>query len=239
MYLAPASGHPGSVESPPNPPAPRRLGLFGGSFAPVHRGHLHAARAAREGFRLDRVILVPARRPPHKPGRRLVEGRQRLAMLERTLELLGDPSLAVSGLELEREGPSYTIDTVRQLREAVGEPPDAEVFLILGSDNLLGLPSWRAVEELLRAVTPIVIFRRGDDATSIDELAGALPADLVEELRAGFLELPPVTVSSTDLRARLGDRSREGRPAGARGVVGREGLYLDPRGAPPQAGERA
>ena len=115
-------------------PRPRRLGLFGGSFDPVHMGHLHVARVAQRARDLERVVFVPAARPPHKLERALAPGADRLAMLR--LAIAGEPSWTVSDVELRREGPSYTVQTVRELALAVGEPADAEVWMILGSDNL-------------------------------------------------------------------------------------------------------
>jgi len=176
----------------------RRIGLFGGSFDPVHLGHLHVARAAQEAFGLDRVIFVPAARPPHKPGRVLASGADRLALLE--LVCQQEPSWSANGLELQRAGPSYTLDTIRDLPEAVGEPADCSIFMILGSDNLPGLPAWSRVEELLSRVQPITIFREGVGAECLNQLGGQLSVSAVERLRAGFLSLPPVQASSTALR---------------------------------------
>lgn len=184
----------------------RRLGLLGGSFDPVHRGHLHAARAAQAAFDLDRVVFVPALRPPHKPGIVLASGADRLAMVE--LAIAGEPGWSACGIELERPGPSYTIDTVRNLARATGEPDDALIHLIIGSDNLAGLPGWRDARELLERVQPIVIFREGgsEGAGGEDVLRAAcsgLPESLALKLQRGYLELPPVTASASDLRARI------------------------------------
>lgn len=184
------------------PTRARRLGLFGGSFDPVHLGHLHAARSAREAFSLDRVVFVPAARPPHKPGRVLASGADRVRMLELALE--GESDFDISDLELAREGPSYTMDTVRELRSAVGESEAAELYMILGSDNLRGLEKWSRVEELLREVVPIVIFRAGASKDALDELRGDLSEEILERLRNGFLDLPPVEASSTAVRTALG-----------------------------------
>jgi len=179
-------------------PSQRRIGLFGGSFDPVHSGHLHAARAAQAAFRLDRVIFVPAARPPHKPGRVLANPADRLALLE--LVCAQEPTWYTSDLEFHREGPSYTADTLRELPSAVGEAEDCELFLILGSDNLPGLPDWSRVEELLSAARPIVVFRAGVDESSLAQLAPRLSPIALERLRAGFLDLPPVEASSTAIR---------------------------------------
>ncbi|HED66988.1 MAG TPA: nicotinate (nicotinamide) nucleotide adenylyltransferase, partial [Planctomycetes bacterium] len=157
----------------------RRLGILGGSFDPPHGGHLHMARVARAARDLDHVLFVPAARPPHKPDRRLASGAERVHMLEL---LLADQShVSIWTNELERAGPSYTIDTVEALREELGPRPI--FFLILGSDNLAGLPRWHRVEDLLALVEPIVIPRRGAPVDP-PELDGLAPA-LRERVRAG------------------------------------------------------
>jgi nicotinate-nucleotide adenylyltransferase len=130
-------------------------------------------------------------------------------MLE--LAIAGEPTFAVSSIELDRGGRSYTIDTVRALPAAIGEPPDAEIFLIVGSDNLVGLESWREVRALLERVQPIVVHRVADRASSpavdaarsIDRIESALGTELADKVRRGYLRLAPVRVSSTALRAEL------------------------------------
>lgn len=179
----------------------RRIGLFGGSFDPPHAGHLHVARAARGRFRLDRVVFVPAAEPPHKPGRRLAPGADRMAMLRLLLE--GEPRCEVSDLELARGGRSYTIDTVRALPAELGEPEDCEIHLLLGSDSLVLLPQWREARALLERVQPVVVRRGGDLAEQIAALAGALPEELLRKLERGALDLEPVPVSSTQVRETL------------------------------------
>jgi nicotinate-nucleotide adenylyltransferase len=210
--------------------------MLGGSFDPVHAGHLHAARAALEAFALDRVVFVPAAEPPHKIGTRLAPGADRLAML--ALALRGEPRFAASGIELERGGRSYTIDTVRALRTEVGEPAESELYLIVGSDNVPGLPQWRDARTLLELVHPVVIQRDGPwpDPSSastaparapvqqeavqlaerlLDAVALQLGPAAAAKLRAGWLHLPPVRVSSTGLRAEM---PRLGAEAAANGL---------------------
>lgn len=179
----------------------RRIGLLGGSFDPVHRGHLHAARTAAAAFRLDRVVFVPAAESPHKVGVNMASGADRTAML--VLAIQGGPQFSISSIELDRGGPSYTIDTVRDLPGAIGESADCELFLIVGSDNVALLPTWREAEELLERVQPIVIHRSGDPADLLANVEARLGRALAAKLRAGYLELPPVVVSSTELREQL------------------------------------
>lgn len=208
---------------------PPRLGLLGGSFDPVHEGHLHAARAARDGFDLEGVVFVPAARPPHKPGRVLAPAHHRQAMLE--LALAREPSFTIDPRELSRPGPSFTIDTVRELEQQAGGPDAVDLYLVLGSDNLKGLASWRAVGDLLARVQPIVIQRGADAALLMEELRGELDAELVERLERGLLELPPMEVAATELRWRLA-RGEDPGPllgAGVFDYVRAHGLYAEAR----------
>jgi nicotinate-nucleotide adenylyltransferase len=202
------------VNAPRQPAQVRRIGLLGGSFDPVHAGHLHAARAAAAAFGLDRVVFVPAAESPHKVGVRMESGTHRMAMIE--LAIAAEPKFCASSIELDRGGRSYTIDTVRELPQALGESADCALFLIVGSDNVALLPTWREAEALLERVQPIVIHRAGDPALVLSEVEARFGHALAAKLRGGYLELPPVVVSSTDLRARL-----------ASGAAA--GLDLDPR----------
>jgi nicotinate-nucleotide adenylyltransferase len=186
------------------------VGLFGGSFDPVHEGHLHAARTARDAFGLERVVFVPAARPPHKPGRALAPAHHRLAMLE--LALATEASFTVDPLELSRPGPSFTIDTVSEFETRAGGPAAVELFLILGSDNLAGLGSWLAVGELLARVRPVVVGRGADAATLLENLREELGAAAVARLEDGLLDLPPVDAAATDLRERLARGEDPGAP---------------------------
>ncbi len=184
----------------------RRIGILGGSFDPVHRGHLHAARAALSAWALDHVVFVPAAEPPHKVGRRLASGADRLAML--LLAIRNEPRFSVSDIELGRGGLSYTIDTVRAIRAYLGEPSNALLYLILGTDNVPGLSTWHCASALLDLVQPVVV-QRDTPHSSVDEvrMLRAIAQDLGNEaalkLRAGWLRLAPVAVSSTNLRNEL------------------------------------
>lgn len=192
------------VPSPFAPPplaSVRRLGLFGGSFDPVHLGHEHVARSAAAAFALERVIWIPAARPPHKPERILADAADRVAMLE--LALLTEPSWSVSRLELERAGPSFTIDTVRALPAELGCAGDVELYLLIGGDNLVGFAGWREVESLLARVQPVVVVRRGDERDALAELVRGLPEPLVRKVERGIVAAPPVPISSTELREKF------------------------------------
>ncbi len=183
----------------------RRVGLFGGSFDPPHGGHLAMARGASKAHGLGHVIWVPAARPPHKPERRLASAQGRLDMLK--LLLRDEPATSIWTLELERPGESYTIDTLRSLRAALPEP--VELFLILGSDNLAGFPSWRECDALLELAQPIVMPRSGYAISS--EALGGLEAGAQARLMAGVVEQDPIDISSTEIRQALAEGSA--RPA--------------------------
>jgi len=211
---------------PPPVPSRPRIALFGGSFDPVHRGHLEVARRASDHFALDQVIFMPAATPPHKVGKELAPGSARLAMLEcATAE---DPTWEVSDVELRRAGTSFTVDTLRSLSQdrCTGEG-GAELFMIIGSDNLPGLPGWREVEEVLTLAQPIIAWREGTPDGHLADLAGRLPESLIERLREGFMELPPLPESATEIRARIATGTLEGTelPATVLEVIEREGLY--------------
>jgi len=200
-----------------------RLGLFGGSFDPVHAGHLRAARLARDARGLDRELYVPAARPPHKPGRNLAPADDRVAMLEAALA--DEPDFELWPVELERPGPSYSFDTVQLLRRA---EPDAELVLVLGDDNLPGLPDWYRARELLAQVEPVVVRRVLTDA-EIDAVCARFEPELAERLRAGVLDDAPFPVAATELRAALARGEDPGAllPPGVAEVARARGCYRE------------
>lgn len=198
-----------------------RLGLFGGSFDPVHAGHLRAARLAREARALDRVLFTPAARPPHKPGQRLAPAADRVAMLEAALA--DEPGFELWPVELDRPGPSYSFDTLELLRAA---EPDAEIVLVLGDDNLPGLPDWSRVEELLAQVEPVIVRRVLTDA-ELDAICAGFKPELAARLRAGVLDDEPFPVAATELRAMLARGEDPGAllPRGVAEVARARGCY--------------
>jgi nicotinate-nucleotide adenylyltransferase len=206
----------------------RRVGLFGGSFDPVHAGHLHVARASQERARLERIVFVPAARPPHKPGRVLASGAHRLAMLALALER--EPAWSTSGIELERSGPSYTWDTVLALPERLGLDAGCRLFLLLGSDNLPGIAHWHRAQQLLARVEPLVVHRGEDLGPALRELGRSLPAHLVERITAGLIEVAPWPLSSSELRAALarGEDPGPSLPPGVLEYIRAHGIYAAP-----------
>jgi nicotinate-nucleotide adenylyltransferase len=170
-------------------PAGRRIGLFGGSFDPVHAGHLALARCALDHLALDELRWVPAGQPWQK-SRQLASAEDRVAMLQ--LVIADEPRFRLERCELERSGPSYTLDTVRALQAA--EP--AEWFLIIGQDQYANFATWHGWAELLQRVTLAVAAREGCEPIASAALAG-VPHQCV------VLPLPTQTVSATAIRTRL------------------------------------
>jgi nicotinate-nucleotide adenylyltransferase len=172
-----------------------RIGILGGTFNPPHLGHLIAAQEAHLQLGLDRVILMPAGISPHKQHREQDPGgAHRLAMCRHAIG--GDPRFEVSALEIERPGPSYTVDTLEALHTAA---PDNELHLIVGGDVAAGLPSWREPERVLSLARLAVAKRRGTARTAVDEaLSGLAGGD-----RAEFFRMPRIGISSTMVRRRV------------------------------------
>lgn len=159
-----------------------RVGLFGGTFDPVHFGHLRAALEVKEGFGLTQVFLIPAAMPPHKTREGVAATADRLRMIELAAE--GEPGLMVSDVEIRREGPSYTIDTVRHFRRELATAN--EIFLIMGLDAFLEIDSWRSFRELLSLVSVIVITRPDAEGRRCEpegkELAGFIRSRISTDL---------------------------------------------------------
>ena len=173
-----------------------RLGILGGTFDPVHYGHLLLAECAREQCRLDQVWFMPAATPPHKLEQKITPAETRIEMLE--LAAAGNPRLAVSRLEADRGGLSYTVDTLRQL---AAEDASRELFLLLGADSLADLPNWRAGRNLRLAIPAVV--RRAGQAIDYAPLAPLVAPERLELFRRHEVEMPLVELSSRELRSRI------------------------------------
>ena len=142
-----------------------RIGLFGGTFDPIHRGHLRAASEVKKNFNLDPIYLIPAALPPHKTPVAVASADDRLAMIHLAISDMN--GLAVSDVELHRSGPSYTIDTVIHFKST--QPDDAQIFLIMGLDAFLEIDSWKSYRELLEQISVIVMARPDERHQSVQQ----------------------------------------------------------------------
>lgn len=170
-----------------------RIGVLGGTFDPIHYGHLAIAEEARAALGLDRVLLVPAAQQPFKLGSTVTPAGQRLEMVR--LACLGNPAFEASPVELERPGPSYTATTLEELRARLG----GELFFIIGGDAVRDMPRWRRAADL-PVLAQIVIVQRPFVTLDVERLVNELPP-----LRGRYtlLDGPSIEISSTELRARV------------------------------------
>lgn len=189
-----------------------RVGLFGGSFDPVHLAHRSLALCALEQLSLDRLLWLPAGRPWQKTGRGLASPDHRRAMVE--LMIAGEPRFAVDDAELERDGASYTIDTVRA---RLALDPSEQVFLVIGQDQYARLHTWRDWRELLARVTLAVAARAGQEPEPSAEVAA-------EPHRMLKLAMPALQYSSTEVRAKAA-RGEDIRPMVGDAVAGYIALH--------------
>ena len=176
-----------------------RLGILGGTFDPLHYGHLALAETARVQLRLDRVLFVPAGQPPHKPGRPIAPAHHRAAMVEAAIA--DNPAFTLSRVDLDRAGPHYTVEMLALLQQ---EYPSAELYFLVGEDSLADLLTWRDPAGIVRQARLAVMQRSGWEA-DLEALERAMPG-LRERLV--WLDAPCLDIAASDLRRRV----REGLP---------------------------
>jgi nicotinate-nucleotide adenylyltransferase len=194
-----------------------RLGLFGGTFDPIHLGHLVLAEQCREACALDRVWFVVAGAPPHKQGER-TPAAHRLEMAR--ISIAGHPAFEVCDIETTRPGPHYSIDTLGAIHQA---RPDDDLFFLIGADSLEDLPSWRDPAGIARLATLVVVNRPGIAERAADSLPSFGPG--THPLQA--VAIPPIGIASHDLRRRLaaGRTIRYLVPRGVEAYIEAQGLY--------------
>ncbi len=174
-----------------------RVGIFGGTFDPVHQGHLILAEQCREQGQLDEVWFMPTANPPHKQQGSITRFDQRVEMLN--LALAGNPAFRVEPIEKEREGPNYTADTLEELKR---RHPDVEIFLLLGSDSLNDMPNWYQPQRILEQAS-LMVMRRADTPVLSDE---EIQRQLGHEVTLTGIEAPPlIDIASRDLRRRVSE----------------------------------
>lgn len=197
-----------------------RLGVFGGSFDPIHLGHLRLAEEAREGFALDRVLFVPTWVSPFKTGHVTTPPEHRLEMVR--LATAHNAAFAYSAIECIREGTSYTVDTLRTLQ---AENPSAELWFLTGTDAIADLPRWREPEEVLRLTRFAVATRAGTTVEEAQAKLSHLPGAWQD--RISFFPMTNIDISSTDIRSRLatGRSVRYLLPPDVEQYIAAQGLY--------------
>jgi nicotinate-nucleotide adenylyltransferase len=197
-----------------------RIGLFGGTFDPIHHGHLILAELCREQLRLDRLEFVVAADPPHKPDGALASFTHRATMVRLALD--GSDGLAVNESEATRAGPSYTVDTLRQ---RLADAPNDDLWFLVGADSLRDLPSWREPEAIIRLVRLAVVARPGV-AIGREAIPESVPG--LRE-RVDWVEAPLIELSSTVLRDRVqrGCTIRFQVPRAVESYIAAKGLYRD------------
>jgi nicotinate-nucleotide adenylyltransferase len=177
-----------------------RIGVFGGTFDPVHLGHLVVAEQSREQARLDEVWLVPAARPPLKLERPVTPFAQRVEML--ALAIAGQPAFRIDLLEKDRPGPSYTADTLEELHQ---RQPAADFFFVVGSDVLPTLPQWYEPVRIVQRATLLIVARPHWPVMPAEQLRANLRLPAEVPLRQQTIEVPLIDLSSTDLRRRIAE----------------------------------
>ncbi len=173
-----------------------KLGLLGGTFDPVHIGHLILAREAQEALDLNRVLFLPALIPPHKDPGGVSEVEHRVEMLRLALE--NEPDFEPDLREINRGGKSYTLDTLKAVRRDHGI--DTEVYFLIGADSLPELRTWHRAQELFSLAHFVTAVRPGFPPERLDELRDAFPDEILEDLRNHCIETTPIGVSSTQIR---------------------------------------
>ncbi|MFN9985255.1 MAG: nicotinate-nucleotide adenylyltransferase [Pirellula sp.] len=208
----------------------KKIGVFGGSFDPIHLGHLIIAEQFREGLGLDAVRIVPAKVSPFKTESPPSSDKHRLEMIR--LAIGANPYFSVDESEIRRGGVSYSIDTIRAMQEL---EPDAEFYLLIGADSLVDLRKWREPSELLSRVQLVVASRGGMPDPDWASLSGIATPAQIEAIQRIRLDVPSIEIASRDIQRRV----REGRsirylvPAAVEAYVKEHGLWLPASGTKP------
>ena len=198
-----------------------RIGIMGGTFDPIHLGHLATAESVREIFNLNEVIFIPSARPPHKTDKQVTAAAHRLAMT--ILATRSNPKFSVSATEILREGLSYTIDTIDELHKKFGET--AELFFMVGADMLADLSHWYHAKELVEKCKFVATTRQGSTA-DIEEVEKFFGAERMKNIN--LITTPGLEISSTDIREKVkaGKSIKYLVPEKVEEYIKDEGLYL-------------
>ncbi len=175
------------------------IALMGGTFDPIHNGHLIIARSVRERLGLDRVVMIPSADPPHKMQLKLTAFEHRLAMVKSAVQ--DEAGIVCDDCEGQRSGPSYTFDTVMEFRRRLGS--DARICWIIGADSLPELETWHRADELVEACEIVTACRPGWDKPDLSKFGAMLTPAHVDKLTRAIIQTPRIDISSTDIRRRV------------------------------------
>lgn len=197
------------------------IGVLGGTFDPPHIGHLVIAQEAVSQLCLSKIFFAPTRKPPHKLSNDITPIEHRLAMVQ--LAIAPHPRFALSRVDADRAGPTFTVDTMRLLREQFGN--DAELFFIMGMDSLASILTWHAPDQLIRSCK-LAVFNRPGFTANLDELEARLPG---LSARAVFLKSPTLEIAASDIqrRVRAGQPIAQLVPAAVADYIAQHNLYRD------------
>lgn len=173
--------------------------LFGGSFDPIHHGHLIPARDIAERLNIDRILLIPGAKPPHKQDARLADAKHRFAMCRAAVA--GDPLFDVSDWELHQQGPTYTVQTVRHYREIT--PSDVDLYWLIGMDSLLELGTWYQIDQLADLCILTTAARPGFRLDDWSHLENLLSPDQIKRIANHVIESSRIEISATAIRRRV------------------------------------
>jgi nicotinate-nucleotide adenylyltransferase len=201
-----------------------RLGIYGGSFDPIHFGHLLVAENCREQQKLDEVWFIPAATSPHKRQRTPADARHRIEMLQ--LAVGGHEPFQISTIEIDRGGISYTVETLENLR---AEDPSREMFLLLGADALADLPSWKDPKRICELALPLVVSRAYAPEPDFAVLVDFMARDRIAAAQAAQVKMPPIGIASSDIRRRVaaGKSIRFRTPRAVEKYIETHGLYRE------------
>lgn len=176
---------------------PRKIGIMGGTFDPIHYGHLVTAEAARDEFKLDKVIFVPSGNPPHKKGKPISQGSDRFLMT--VLATANNPFFEVSDIEMLRQGYTYTVDTLKSFIEMYGSHVD--IYFITGADAVMEILTWKDVSEIFKLCRIVSAYRPGSDINKFKKMVDEL--EKVYRSKVHLIEVPALAISSTEIRRRV------------------------------------
>ena len=177
----------------------KKIALFGGTFDPIHNGHIQVAQYAANEIDAEKVILIPAKRSPHKKAMPIAGAEDRIKMI--SLAIADKSAFEISDCEIRRPDPSYTLETINYFRSKY--PPDTKLYWLIGADSLKDLVKWYKIRDLMDICQICVMFRAGFEKPSFDKFIPVFGLEHVEKLVENVIEAPLIEISSTDIRGKI------------------------------------